>query len=230
MQSCCCAVVSDGFVGGRGCLVRQHSSRPAAAAAPTQICNTQTVIFVASLGPFGPAACGKKLWVNVGEGGCWTGGRSNVYCCCIVDSQQAGRFQSTADNVWCRCTRSSRHIAFMSVSTLLCKVQSSQAHHSCCCAAMHCVIAGVPLVQSDPHQPAGHSDAQQCTHGLSGGCHMQQRQQQLRGAAVASTAALSTAAGSAVVCLETPACMTAARRAVLGAFACTVPMPCGKIL
>jgi hypothetical protein len=60
-----CAVVSDGFVGGRGRVVPQHSSRPAAAAAPTRICNSQTVSFVASLGPFEEAACGKKLWVSV---------------------------------------------------------------------------------------------------------------------------------------------------------------------
>lgn len=59
-----CAVVSDGFLGGRGRLVPQHSSRPAAAAAATRVCNTQTVSFVARLGPFGNAACGKKLWVS----------------------------------------------------------------------------------------------------------------------------------------------------------------------
>jgi hypothetical protein len=63
-----CAVVSDGFLGGRGRIVPQHSSRPAAAAAATRVCNTQTVSFVARLGPFGSAACGKKLWVS-GAGG-----------------------------------------------------------------------------------------------------------------------------------------------------------------
>jgi hypothetical protein len=63
-----CAVVSDGFLGGRGRIVPQHSSRPAAAAAATRVCNTQTVSFVARLGPFGSAACGKKLWVSGTEG------------------------------------------------------------------------------------------------------------------------------------------------------------------
>ena len=59
-----CAVVSDGFVGGRGRVVPVSSSRPAAAAAASRICGSQTVSFVASLGPFGEAACGKKLWVS----------------------------------------------------------------------------------------------------------------------------------------------------------------------
>lgn len=59
-----CAVVSDGFVGGRGRLVPRRSSRPAGAAAPTRICNSQSVSFVATLGPLGPEACGRELLVS----------------------------------------------------------------------------------------------------------------------------------------------------------------------
>lgn len=59
-----CAIVSDGYIGGRGRIVPQRTSRPASAAAPTRICNTQSVSFVASLGPFDRSDCGKKLWVS----------------------------------------------------------------------------------------------------------------------------------------------------------------------
>jgi len=63
-----CAIVSDGYIGGRGRIVPQRTSRPASAAAPTRICNTQSVSFVASLGPFQRSDCGKKLWVSTWQG------------------------------------------------------------------------------------------------------------------------------------------------------------------
>lgn len=59
-----CAMVSDSFVGGRGRVVPLQSSRPASAAASVKICSSQTVSFVARVGPFGQDVCGQKLWVS----------------------------------------------------------------------------------------------------------------------------------------------------------------------
>jgi hypothetical protein len=59
-----CAIVSDAFAGGRSRLLPRRSSRAAAAAAPTRICNSQTVSFVSTVGPVGTEACGKALTVS----------------------------------------------------------------------------------------------------------------------------------------------------------------------
>jgi hypothetical protein len=59
-----CAMVSDGFLGARGRVVPSHSSRPAGAAAPQLICGSRSVSFVATLGPLGQEACGRRLSVS----------------------------------------------------------------------------------------------------------------------------------------------------------------------
>lgn len=59
-----CAIIADQFLSGAGLLQPARISRPAAAAAARQVCNSQSVGFVASLGPFTKAQCGKQLAVS----------------------------------------------------------------------------------------------------------------------------------------------------------------------
>jgi hypothetical protein len=59
-----CAIITDQFLAGVGLLQPARTSRPAAAAAARQVCNSQSVSFVASLGPFTKAQCGKELGVS----------------------------------------------------------------------------------------------------------------------------------------------------------------------
>jgi hypothetical protein len=59
-----CAIIADQFLSGVGLLQPARTSRPAAAAAARQVCNSQSVSFVASLGPFTKAQCGKELGVS----------------------------------------------------------------------------------------------------------------------------------------------------------------------
>lgn len=59
-----CAVIADQFLSGAGLLQPARTSRPAAAAAARQVCNSQSVSFVASLGPFTKAQCGQELAVS----------------------------------------------------------------------------------------------------------------------------------------------------------------------
>lgn len=69
-----CAVVADHFLQGPGLLQPSRTSRPAAAAAAMQVCNSQSVSYVVTLGPFTKAQCGQPLGVGSATG--WLAGAS----------------------------------------------------------------------------------------------------------------------------------------------------------
>lgn len=60
-----CAIVSDQFLFGKGLLQPSRTTRPAAAAAPTQVCNSQSISFAAAVGPFTRQQCGQLLTVSI---------------------------------------------------------------------------------------------------------------------------------------------------------------------